>query len=176
MAASLDSFQMHLLIPPRLFPETTSQVNYWRSDPRLQSAPTDPKPGQKYIHTANLPHAYTNLASLMINDKESTCQCKRPGFDPRVGKIPRRRKWQPTLPRKSHRQKSLVCYSPWGRKESDMTNITHTPVNSCSEASHMGKKQHRIKSLPSVYLHFSLLSSSLSLREEAREHSALDSY
>ena len=32
------------------------------------------------------------------------------------------RKWQPTpvlLPRKSHGQKSLVGYSPWGRKESD---------------------------------------------------------
>ena len=43
--------------------------------------------------------------------KESTCQfkrCKRHGFDPWVGKIPWRRKWQPTsvfLPRKS--QKSL---------------------------------------------------------------------
>ena len=25
------------------------------------------------------------------------------------------------LPRESHRQRSLVCYSPWGRKESGMT-------------------------------------------------------
>ena len=65
VAASLDSFQTHLLIPPRLFPETTSQVNYWCSDPCLQSAPTDPKPGQKYIHTANLPQAYTSWASLV---------------------------------------------------------------------------------------------------------------
>ena len=33
------------------------------------------------------------------------------------------RKWQPTsvlLPEKSHGQRSLVGYSPWGRKESDM--------------------------------------------------------
>ena len=33
------------------------------------------------------------------SDKESTCQCwrhKRHGFDPWVGKIPWRRKWQPT--------------------------------------------------------------------------------
>ena len=46
------------------------------------------------------------------------------GFDPWVGKIPWRRKWQPTpvfLPGKSHEQKSLASYSPWGRKESDMT-------------------------------------------------------
>ena len=34
------------------------------------------------------------------------------------------RKWQPTpvcLPGKSHGQRSLVGNSPWGRKESDMT-------------------------------------------------------
>ena len=40
------------------------------------------------------------------------------------GEDPWRRKWQPTpvfLPGKSHRQRSLVGYSPWGRKELDMT-------------------------------------------------------
>ena len=64
--------------------------------------------------------------------KESTCQCrrcKRSRFDPRVGKIPWRRKWQPTpvfSPEKSHGQRSLVCYSPWGCKESDMTEYTPT--------------------------------------------------
>ena len=45
-------------------------------------------------------------------------------FDPWVGKIPWRRKWQPTpvfLPGKCHGQRSLVGYSPWGCKESDMT-------------------------------------------------------
>ena len=29
------------------------------------------------------------------------------------------------LPEKSHRQRSLVGYSPWGRKESDMTEQQH---------------------------------------------------
>ena len=46
----------------------------------------------------------------------------RCGFDPWVWKIPQRRKWQPTpvlLPGESHGQRSLVGYSPWGRKESD---------------------------------------------------------
>ena len=36
----------------------------------------------------------------------------------------RRRQWQPTpvfLPREFHGQRSLVGYSPWGHKESDMT-------------------------------------------------------
>ena len=41
-----------------------------------------------------------------------------------VGKIPRRRKWQPTpvfLPGKPHGQRSLAGYSPRGHKESDTT-------------------------------------------------------
>ena len=46
------------------------------------------------------------------------------GSIPGLGKISWRRKWQPTpifLPGKSHGQRSLVGYSPWGRKESDTT-------------------------------------------------------
>ena len=42
---------------------------------------------------------------------------RRHGFDLWVGKIPWRRKWQPTpvfLPEKSHGQRSLAVYSPWG--------------------------------------------------------------
>ena len=40
----------------------------------------------------------------------------------------RRRQWHPTpvlLPGKSHGQRSLVGCSPWGRKESDMTEWLH---------------------------------------------------
>ena len=55
----------------------------------------------------------------------SVClQCGRPRFDPWVGKIPWRRKWQPTpvfLPGESHGRRSLVGYSPRGRKELDAT-------------------------------------------------------
>ena len=39
-----------------------------------------------------------------------------------------RRQWQPTpvlLPGKSHRQRSMVGCSPWGRKESDTTERLH---------------------------------------------------
>ena len=49
-------------------------------------------------------------------------------FDLWVGKIPWRRKWQPTpvfLPGESHGGRSLVGYSPWGRKESDTTELLH---------------------------------------------------
>ena len=45
-------------------------------------------------------------------------------FNPWVGKVLWRRKWQPTpvfLPEKFHGQRNLVGYSPWGHKESDTT-------------------------------------------------------
>ena len=45
-----------------------------------------------------------------------------------MGKVPWRRAWQPTsvlLPGESHGpKKSLTGYSPWGHKESDMTEAT----------------------------------------------------
>ena len=49
--------------------------------------------------------------------QESTCQCRRLEFHPWVRKIPWRRKWKLTpvfLPGKSHGQRSLAGYSPWG--------------------------------------------------------------
>jgi len=51
-----------------------------------------------------------------ISGKEPACQCRRckgGRFDPWVGKIPWRRKCQPTpvfLPEESHGQRSLVGY------------------------------------------------------------------
>ena len=62
------------------------------------------------------------------SDKESTCQHKRPGFDPWVRKIPWSGKYQPTpvfLPEKSHGQRSLGGYSPKGHEESDVTESQH---------------------------------------------------
>ena len=59
--------------------------------------------------------------------KESACQCRAHGrceFSPRVGRIPWRRAWQPTLlflPGESHEQKSLVGYSLPGHKQLDTT-------------------------------------------------------
>ena len=66
-------------------------------------------------------------------------QCRRHRrckLDLWVGKIPWRRKWQPTpgsFPGKFQGQRSLVDYSLWGCKESDMTEHTrkitqHTSV------------------------------------------------
>ena len=67
-------------------------------------------------------------------------QCKRPGFGPWVVKIPWRREWLPMpvfLPGEFHGQRSLVGYSPWGCKESDMTeqptlkNLSEFPCPFC---------------------------------------------
>ena len=79
--------------------------------------------------------------------KDSSSHCrryKRQGFDPWLGKIPWRRKWQPIpvfFTGKFHWQRSLAGSSPWGHKESDTTERvcacarahthtqTHTQVN-----------------------------------------------
>ena len=59
--------------------------------------------------------------------KESSCNAGDSGNGgsiPEVGRFLCRRKWQPTpafLPGESHGQRSLVGYSPWGRKELDIT-------------------------------------------------------
>ena len=58
----------------------------------------------------------------MLKKKKSTCQCrsKRCRFDPWVGKIPLEKEMA------TRGQRTLAGYSPWGHKESDMTEYTHT--------------------------------------------------
>ena len=72
-----------------------------------------------------------------LRGKESVSQCRRCGFDPWVGKIPWRRKWQPTpvfLPGEFHGQRSLAGYSSWGGKR-----VRHNLAT---------KQQQRIKHSP----------------------------
>ena len=61
------------------------------------------------------------------NSKESACNAGDPGSI--LGReIPWRRKWQPTpvfLPGRFHGLRRLVGYSPWGHKESDVTEWLH---------------------------------------------------
>ena len=54
---------------------------------------------------------------LVVKNLPAKAGDMRHEFDPWVRKIPWRRKWQPTpvfLPGKSHGQRSLGGYSPWG--------------------------------------------------------------
>ena len=71
-----------------------------------------------------------------LSGKEHACQCswlKSHGLNPWVGKITWWRRWQPTpvfVPGKSRGQRSLMDYSPWDHKESEMTEwlSTHTDL------------------------------------------------
>ena len=63
-----------------------------------------------------------------LSGKRIRLQCRRPRFHHWVRKIPWRWAWQPTpvlLPGESHGQRSLVDYSPWGCRESEMTEHAH---------------------------------------------------
>ena len=64
------------------------------------------------------------IYSIMKWYSSKNLHAKRCEFNPWVRKISWRSKWQPTavlLPGKSHRQRSLMGYSPCGHKESDTT-------------------------------------------------------
>ena len=72
---------------------------------------TNRHPWSIYAQTVN------RLPTMQVTQVQSLSQ-----------KIPWRRKWQPTsvfLPGKSHGQRSLVGYSPWGCKESYTTEQLH---------------------------------------------------
>ena len=68
------------------------------------------------------PISQASQVVLVVKNLPASAEDMRCGFDPCVGKILWRRVWQPTpvfLPGKSHGQRSLAGYSPWGHKESD---------------------------------------------------------
>ena len=76
---------------------------------------------------------HSQIKALPLHLRKNCVQCRRHkshGLNPWVRKIPWSRKSQPStifLPGKSHGQRSLVGYSPWGGKESDLvTEHTHT--------------------------------------------------
>ena len=78
------------------------------------------------LPSANWALAEGQRASLVaqVVEKKILLQCRRPGFEPWVSKIPWRRKWQSTpvfLPGKFHEQRSVAGYRPWGCRELDMT-------------------------------------------------------
>ena len=84
--------------------------------------------------------SYTRMWSLIVIMKIA--------YSSWVGKMPWRRAWQPTpvfLPGESHGQRILVGYNPWGGKESNTTEHTHT-------------RQFRIfNDLSKLYLNFTFL-------------------
>ena len=95
--------------------------------------------------------------------KESACQCRRSKrcvFDPWVRKVPWRRTGQLTsvfLPGESHGQRSPVGYSPWGCKELDMTEHTHTFIVDASLPCSTGVPQQLKLYLCHIIYSFDLL-------------------
>ena len=73
--------------------------------------------------------------SVVKNMPANEADTRDTGSVPELGRsIHWRRKWQPTpmfLSGKSHGQRSLAGYSPWGRKESDTTE--HTRAHECTK-------------------------------------------
>ena len=111
-----------------------SRQEYWRGLPF--PTPGDlPDPGvepRSLVSPALAGRFFTTvspgkLLARWLSGKESACQFrgrKKRGLASWVGKVPYRKKWQPApvfLPGKSHGQRWLVDYCPWGRKELDMT-------------------------------------------------------
>ena len=85
---------------------------------------------------ASLSGKSTSLVAQMV---KRLPLMRETGFNPWVGKISWRRKWQPTpvfLPGKSCGQRSLVGNSPWGRKESDTTERLHFHFLSLRQGHH----------------------------------------
>ena len=68
----------------------------------------------------------TRDGSLLAQMVTNRLQCGRPAFDSWVGKIPWRRAWQYSCLEYPHGQRSLVGYSPRGRKELDTTERLST--------------------------------------------------
>ena len=63
----------------------------------------------------------------VVKNLPASTRDMRSGFDPWVGKISWKRKYQPTpvfLPGESYGQRSLASYSPWGLKELGTTEAT----------------------------------------------------
>ena len=90
-----------------------------------------------------------------LSGKELTCQCRRQKFYLWVRKIPWNRAWQPTsvfLSRKSHRQRSLAGYSPWGHKELDTTEHTLIPKSFIKKEKEKKKQVGTRVSFPAGFL------------------------
>ena len=69
---------------------------------------------------------------LVVQTVKNLLPCRRYRLDSWVRKIPWRRAWQPTivfLSGEFRGQRNLAGYSPWGHKESDITEqlrLSHT--------------------------------------------------
>ena len=86
----------------------------------------------------------------MVKKLPANARDMRSGLDSWVRKIPWRRAWQLTsvfLPGESHGQRCLVGYSPWGRKEWDITEQPSTHIHT-SKCHHIQNLREMITNKP----------------------------
>ena len=91
----------------------------------------------------------------MVKNPPANARDRRRRLNFWVGRIPWKRKWQPTpviLPGKSHSQRSLVGYSPWGRKEKDTTEWLNTHTAQSRLRTVPSPQEGRRQRLPTVLL------------------------
>ena len=95
-------------------PQNTRWIKY-----SLQKKEQTVRPEESFMLTAQLHGQDSIIISTFQMRKLRLRRCRRCGFDPWVGKIPWRRKWQPIpvlLPGESHAGRSLAGYSPWDHR------------------------------------------------------------
>ena len=76
-------------------------------------------------------------ASLVAQRIKRLLQCRRPGFNPWVGKSPWRRKWQSTpvfLTGESHGERSLE--STGSQSQTQLSDFTHTHTHTHTHTQH----------------------------------------
>ena len=74
----------------------------------------------------------TNIHGSMVKKMPVMQETQETPVHPWVRKIPWRRAWLPIpgfLPEKSHGQRSLAGYSPWGHKELDTTEAAEHDIH-----------------------------------------------
>ena len=108
------------------------------------------------LEKGEVPHLQYSWASRWLRGKESTCNAGDLGSIPGLGKA----RWgghvnplQYSCLENPHGQKSLVGYSPWGLKESDMTewlSAANVPLAQCICYHHSTVLTYRLFSLSSL--------------------------
>ena len=104
----------------------------------------------QFLHLSRAPRLFG--FPWWLSGKESACQHRRCGLNPRVRKIPWRRVWQPTpvfLPGKSHGRRRQAGSSPWDckRVRHDLATKQQQPSLLAREQA-LGQEQPTLKILP----------------------------
>ena len=144
LLCSQNTIHCRLMMTVWLCPSLKSVLESKSLSSRSLYSHEDPVPGQKKLFI-NMNYKFIWYPYCQLRSFPGGSVVKNPSANagdnslipgkiksPRIGNIPWRKKWHPTpifLPGKSHGQRSLVGYSPWGHQKSDMTERLHPMVS-----------------------------------------------